>query len=40
MNDLCPNVKIEGNVHLDGEDIYDPKVDTTILRKKVSTLGS
>ena len=35
MNDLVPNVKIEGKVLLDGEDIYDPKVDTTILRKKV-----
>ncbi len=35
MNDLVPNVKIEGKVLLDGEDIYDPKVDTTILRNKV-----
>ena len=24
MNDLVPNVKIEGTVLLDGEDIYDP----------------
>lgn len=35
MNDLVPNVKIEGTVTLDGENIYDPKVDTTILRKKI-----
>ena len=35
MNDLVPNVKIEGKVLLDGEDIYDPKVDTTILSKKI-----
>lgn len=35
MNDLVPNVKIEGTVLLDGEDIYDPRVDTTLLRKKV-----
>ena len=35
MNDLVPNVKIEGKVLLDGEDIYSPKVDTTLLRKKV-----
>ncbi len=35
MNDLIDNVKIEGNVLLDGENIYDPKVDTTLLRKKV-----
>ena len=35
MNDLVPNVTINGKVWVDGEDIYDPKVDTTLLRKKV-----
>lgn len=35
MNDLVENVKIQGKVTLDGEDIYAPKVDTTILRKKI-----
>lgn len=35
MNDLMPNVTINGKVWIDGEDIYDPKVDTTLLRKKV-----
>lgn len=35
MNDLVECVKIEGKVLLDGEDIYSPKVDTTLLRKKV-----
>lgn len=35
MNDLVRNVKITGDVRLDGENIYDPKVDTTLLRKKV-----
>ena len=35
MNDLVENVRIEGTVLLDGEDIYDSKVDTTLLRKKV-----
>ena len=35
MNDLVDQVKIEGKVLLDGEDIYDPRVDTTLLRKKV-----
>lgn len=35
MNDLVDNVKITGKVLLDGEDIYSPKVDTTLLRKKV-----
>ena len=34
MNDLVENVKIEGTVLLDGEDIYDKRVDTTLLRKK------
>jgi len=35
MNDLVPNVKIEGEVLLDGENIYDHRVDTTLLRKKI-----
>lgn len=35
MNDLVDGVRIDGKVLLDGEDIYDPAVDTTILRKKV-----
>lgn len=35
MNDLVDGVRITGSVRLDGEDIYDPKVDTTLLRKKV-----
>lgn len=35
MNDLVPGVKIEGEVLLDGENIYDPRVDTTLLRKKI-----
>lgn len=35
MNDYVDTVKIEGDVILDGEDIYDSRVDTTLLRKKV-----
>ena len=35
MNDLVDNVRIEGKVLLDGEDVYDKAVDTTLLRKKV-----
>ena len=35
MNDLVDGVRIDGKVLLDGEDIYDPSVGTTILRKKV-----
>lgn len=34
-NDLIDSVKIEGEVTLDGENIYDPLVDTTLLRKKI-----
>ena len=35
MNDLVENVKITGTVTLDGQDIYDPRVDVTQLRKNV-----
>ncbi len=35
MNDLVPIAKVEGQILLDGEDIYAPSVDTTRLRKKV-----
>lgn len=35
MNDMIDNVRIEGKVSLDGEDIYGGNVDTTILRKRV-----
>ncbi|MCD7839184.1 MAG: phosphate ABC transporter ATP-binding protein PstB [Erysipelotrichaceae bacterium] len=35
MNDYVDGVKITGQILLDGEDIYDSKVDTTVLRKKV-----
>lgn len=35
MNDLIDNVRIEGEVRLDNEDIYAAEVDTTLLRKKV-----
>ena len=35
MNDLVDGCRVEGKVILDGEDIYDKRVDTTLLRKKV-----
>lgn len=35
MNDLVKDCKITGTITLDGEDIYDVRVDTTVLRKKV-----
>ena len=34
MNDLVPNVTINGKVWIDGEDIYDPRTDVTLLRKR------
>ncbi|WP_371365643.1 Phosphate import ATP-binding protein PstB 3 [Sporomusa rhizae] len=35
MNDLVESVKIEGEVLLDGQNIYHPKIDTVSLRKRV-----
>ncbi len=35
MNDLIEGVKITGEVLIDGEDIYAPQTDITLLRKKV-----
>lgn len=35
MNELSGNVRIEGRVLLDGEDIYDRKADPALLRKRV-----
>jgi phosphate transport system ATP-binding protein len=35
MNDLIPSVKIEGEVLLDGLNIYHPNTDVVMLRKRV-----
>jgi len=35
MNDLIPTFRKEGIVLLDGEDIYDPKLDVVELRMKI-----
>ena len=35
MNDLVENVKITGEVRIGGQNIYDPNVDVTLLRKQV-----
>ena len=32
MNDLVDGCRVEGKVIMDGEDIYDKRVDTTLLR--------
>ena len=39
MNDLVDGCRVEGKVILDGEDIYDKRVDTTLLRKKVGMVS-
>ena len=38
MNDLVDGVKITGSVELDGENIYAPNVDTTVLRSRVGVV--
>jgi len=35
MNDTIPAARVSGMITLDGEDIYDPKVDPVQLRAKV-----
>ena len=35
MNDLVANTRIEGKIELDGENIYDPKVQVAQLRQRV-----
>ncbi|MBV1631837.1 phosphate ABC transporter ATP-binding protein [Listeria monocytogenes] len=35
MNDLIPNVKTTGEIHIGGENVHDPKIDMVNLRKKV-----
>ncbi|MDU1027932.1 MAG: phosphate ABC transporter ATP-binding protein PstB [Clostridiales bacterium] len=35
MNDLVPGAKVTGSLTIDGQDMYDPKVDLTSLRKRI-----
>ena len=35
LNDLIENVSIEGNIKLNGQNIYDSDIDVTLLRKRV-----
>jgi phosphate transport system ATP-binding protein len=35
MNDLIPHTRVEGNVTLDGKDIYGPETDVVLLRQRV-----
>ena len=38
INDLVPGFRIEGTIHLDGEDITAPQVDVIALRRRVGML--
>jgi phosphate transport system ATP-binding protein len=35
MNDLIPGTRLKGQILLEGEDIYDPRVDVVDLRRRV-----
>ena len=35
MNDLVPSVHITGSVEFQGQSIYDPSVDVTLLRRRI-----
>ncbi len=34
MNDLVQGCRITGDIRIDGEDIYDPRTDVTLLRRR------
>jgi phosphate transport system ATP-binding protein len=40
MNDFEPELKISGQVYLDGEPIYAPEMDVALLRRKVGMVFS
>ena len=35
MNDLTPNARVEGNVFLDGQNIYAPSMDVVEVRRRI-----
>lgn len=35
MNDIIDGTRLEGTIHLDGQDIYDSNIDVVALRKRV-----
>ena len=37
--DLSDNVRISGHIFVDGDDIYDPKIDVIELRKRIGLLA-
>jgi phosphate transport system ATP-binding protein len=38
MNDLIPGTRVEGRIHLDGQDIYAPSMDVIQLRRRVGMI--
>lgn len=38
MNDLVPEIRVEGRILMDGEDIYHPGTDVTKIRKRIGML--
>lgn len=38
MNELIDNVRIEGEIIIDGQNIYDPSVDVVELRKRIGMI--
>ncbi len=35
MNDIIPGIRVEGDILIDGESIYDPRYNVTALRRRV-----
>lgn len=35
MNDLIPNTRVEGEILIDGQNIYDRKIDVVALRRRI-----
>ncbi len=35
MNDLIPSCRVRGRLAFDGEDVYGPKLDVTVLRRRI-----
>src|SRR6185436_879993 len=38
MNDLIPGTRIEGQIHLDGQDVYSSAMDVIQLRRRVGMI--
>ena len=38
MNDLIPNIRVEGRIELDGADIYSESTDLILLRRRVGMI--